>query len=168
MADHSIIVWTADFSRTDGQSIVTNSVLTKFSNRILKAFVYRQGVWGILQCFFLYFQLYFLCARSNRFIIYVVVSRSLFGFLRDLPILLLASFSVRLVCHCHGSDLTELLNNRVVGVIARFLYRKCTLIVPSGHLIEELRRFGLSKIAVIENFYCVELGTDDATGTLEF
>ncbi len=168
MSQRSIIVWTADYSETDGQSIVTNSIISEFCNELTKVFVYPKGYKGVLHCIVLYFYVYFMCSKSNNFVLYIVISRSFFGFLRDLPILFLGMFGVRIVCHCHGSDLINLFTNKFVGDIALSLYRKCLLVVPSGHLVKTLRSFGLLNITVIENFYFVDETGDDAESSLEF
>ena len=56
-------------------------------------------------------------------------------------------------CHSHGSDLVNLLATPILGDIAKRLFAKAVMIIPSRHLLNSLETFGLTNIEVIENFF---------------
>lgn len=84
--------------------------------------------------------------------LYLVCSRSNFGFVRDIPALLAACAGTRVVVHAHGSDIAELLLSRPVSWLAKKLYARCELIVPSSHLMGLLECVPLAAVIVCENF----------------
>ncbi|MEL6829754.1 MAG: glycosyltransferase family 4 protein [Pseudomonadota bacterium] len=86
--------------------------------------------------------------------LYVVCSRSNFGFLRDLPALILANFNFRVVVHSHGSDILDLLTKRRISPLARAVYQGCELVVPSDHLRSPLEDH-TKHVEVCENFFQV-------------
>lgn len=91
-------------------------------------------------------------ARGRVPSLYLVCSRSNAGFLRDVPALLAARVGIRTVVHVHGSDIVDLLSNRWLSPLARALYARCEVVVPSSHLIEPLRTRLSSSIHLCENY----------------
>ena len=91
-----------------------------------------------------------LLGKTNT--IYLVCSRSEGGFLRDLPALLPAIFGKRVIVHAHGSDIVDLLCRGRLSSVARWLYRRCELIVPSVHLVPLLEGVDIKNLYVCENF----------------
>ncbi len=148
-----IIFWSCNFDRVDGQSAVSALVHKNFQDRIVLSLFYSVGLSGVprwtFNCIALYFWVAFL--KYQTALVYIVISRSPLGFLRDFPVLLLAFTGRRVVCHAHGSDIVTLCNNRFLGTLARFLFKKCIIIVPSMHLLGPLKEIGLSELVVIEN-----------------
>lgn len=65
----------------------------------------------------------------NKYI-YLVCSRSLFGFIRDLPYLLLSLIGFRVIIHVHGADIFELFEGKI-GTLAKFAYKNVETIYPS-------------------------------------
>ena len=86
----------------------------------------------------MFFYLYVLF-KKNKFI-YLVCSRSFFGFLRDVPVLILSKLGFRLIIHVHGSDFINLFENKFIREIAKNLYRNCEIIVPSKHMLDILKK----------------------------
>jgi glycosyltransferase involved in cell wall biosynthesis len=71
--------------------------------------------------------------------------------LRDIPILAYTLLGGRVVAHCHGSDLENLLNDRWYSPIARVLYARCEVIFPCKYLAQRLERL-VPQAHVCENF----------------
>lgn len=145
-----VIFWSPDLSEITGQTLVTRRVAEVERNWILAVFPTGRdprallGIESVIKA-------WFAAISRQAKTAYVVCSRSVGGFLRDIPVLLLSRIGVRVVVHTHGSDLPSLFRHTLFGVLARFLYRRCELIVPSSHLIEELRQF-CDRIHLCENF----------------
>lgn len=129
--DHQPVDWSQHICRTGGITTLT-SWLTAFVT-----------LWMAL-------------VRGNTGAVYLVCSRSNAGFFRDIPALILAVSSVPVVVHAHGSDIAGLLKDRWISPLARVLYRRCELIVPSEHLVPLLEDVQLRKLHVCENFSSVD------------
>ena len=148
-----LIFWSCNFDRVDGQSAVSMLVHKTFQDRIVLSLFYSVGVSGVPRWIFNCVALYF-CITLKRYqtaLVYIVISRSLLGFLRDVPVLLLAFLGRKVVCHAHGSDIVALFKHRFLGTVAQFLFKKCIIIVPSMHLLGPLEELGLSDLVVVEN-----------------
>jgi glycosyltransferase involved in cell wall biosynthesis len=116
-------------------------------------FVYRgTGLKMLGSWFAAALRLWALAASGNISTLYLVCSRSKFGFVRDLPAYLTAVLGVRLICHVHGSDVVRMPTWRVMGPFALRALRSCELIVPSHHLEAPLRCLGVKRVHVCENF----------------
>lgn len=149
------LLFSADYSLENGQAVVTREVAnTTLGDRDqVREIIYRpgssvasMGSWALATCK----ALFFLAARRPEFI-YVVVSRTLLGFLRDIPILSYSLLGGRVVVHCHGSDLEDLLNDRWYSPIARVLYARCEVIFPCKYLAQRLEHI-VAQAHVCENF----------------
>lgn len=90
--------------------------------------------------------------------LYLVCSRSNGGFLRDVPALLAARAGARTIVHAHGSDIIGLLANRRLSPLARALYARCEIVVPSTHLVAPLRAVTPARIHLCENYFAGDLG----------
>ncbi|TIM29022.1 MAG: glycosyltransferase family 4 protein [Mesorhizobium sp.] len=102
----------------------------------------------------------FLCSYFRKVIepeveiVYVTVSRSLSGFLRDFTIYSIAiACRKKVVFHCHGGDLDRLFKRRIFGRIAYCIYRR-------AHVVIFLNRFSIpsemsnsSNVTIIDNCY---------------
>lgn len=149
-------VWTVDDPRTTGQAIVTRRVL----ERVLSTFgqyheyVYRRAgsPKAIASWFSAWSRLWRDVATQRIDTLYLVCSRSNVGFVRDIPALLAARAGLRIVVHIHGSDIVDLLFQRPLSPLARMLYRRCELVLPSRHLREPLNDIRLRDLHVCENF----------------
>ena len=148
-----IKIWTPRLSEVNGQNIVTSVAVETFGDDA-EVTEFRSGLVrslesGILSVWFFFNGVF--GVRDEK--IYIVVSRSGFGFLRDIPCLMLGLLGRRVFCHSHGSDIVSLFNRRILGRLARLLYRNVCLIVPSAHVVDDLKHHGLQNIRVCENFY---------------
>lgn len=149
-------VWSADDPRTTGQALVTRRVL----ERVLPTFgqyheyVYRRAgsPKAIASWFSAWSRLWRDVATQRIDTLYLVCSRSNVGFIRDIPALLAARAGVRIVVHVHGSDIVNLLFQRPLSPLARMLYRRCELVLPSRHLLEPLNNITLRDLHICENF----------------
>ncbi len=139
-----------------GQSLVTRRVVERVLDRSegAREYVYRAGggVGAILNWSSAGVRLWRDLARKRVQTLYLVCSRSNVGFLRDIPALLAARFGARVVVHAHGSDIVALLRQRPVAPLARWLYGRCTLVVPSNHLVRPLSSIYFQQLFVVENF----------------
>lgn len=157
------ILWTADFDAEDGQSIVTRRVYNAQS-RQWRECIFRRGG-GFLAAYsycVAVFRLIYFSLTNRQAPIYAVVSRSNVGFLRDIPVLLLARFRRRVICHFHGSDVLELMSESWLRGMARRMYQNCILVVPSQHLTAPLQALTGAKVILCEN----PLGLAGDTGSV--
>ncbi|MDA8602527.1 glycosyltransferase [Gammaproteobacteria bacterium] len=135
-------VWTADFDDLNGQATITKYVVeqTLEQHCSCEIFVYKAGLSpGSLWSWFN--ALIRFCSailRKKIDITYLVASRSHWGFIRDIPVLLLTKYVVPRIIHIHGGDIISLLLHRWYSFVARWLYSGSTMIVPSKHLLPEL------------------------------
>jgi glycosyltransferase involved in cell wall biosynthesis len=149
----SIGWWGADCDLITGQAIVTRHVVSLLERDGVWDFSYRgkrlrsmaSTLWSTVRLICTVF-------RGRVKTIYLVCSRSNAGFLRDLPAYLVRRAGVRVVVHVHGTDIIDLLQRPVIGTVARWAVRGCTLILPSGHLVEPLSSLGVRDYLLCENF----------------
>lgn len=156
MQKFSILFWSASLRDVNGQALVTKEVFSFLVRRKAQIFCcfYASGLRGIFFSWpFSFLRLWFLLIAKKFDVFYLVCSRSGFGFVRDIPALLASLFGVRTVVHVHGSDLVGLLCGRWYSALARCLYQRCTIILPSQHLLDDLVARGLNyRWVVCENF----------------
>lgn len=154
-----LIIWTPCLAEVNGQNIITKQVVDLYGCETVE---YRSGaeLKSILMWVVSVLSLYNLLIKCRIDTIYIVNSRSIFGFVRDLPVLVLA-FRYRVVLHCHGSDILNLMSHRIVGKLVKLLYRQCRIIVPSGHVFDALGR--THNVTLVENF--ASLSTSAASAT---
>lgn len=155
------VFWSASFDMITGQAAVTKRVAEREMRIDWTMAVYRSGGIAIASVSRAALILWWAVLFRRYRLVYLVCSRSLLGFFRDLPALLSVFAGARVVIHAHGSDLPDLLTNGRVGWLARNLYRRCEIIVPSSHLLPTLAALGCIKVHLLENFAQLSLG--DAT-----
>ena len=90
--------------------------------------------------------------KNNYEFIYLVCSRSFFGFIRDLPILLLSKTNNKVIVHVHGSDFPNIFKMKFLKKISKLSYANCEIILVSKHLKNNLKNFKFKKIHICENF----------------
>ena len=144
------VLWSSEFDHVDGQALVTKVVHENFKSLFNSYSIYPRGLKGLPILLLLYARIYLFAALFKLDIVYIVCSRTLLGFFRDLPVLLLSRFGLKVVVHAHGSDLPDLFSNSCVGLFARLVYKRCEIIVPSSHLLEiaDMTDF---KLTLVEN-----------------
>lgn len=146
-------LWSHDFSLVTGQAFVTARAAALMRRRQVCEFVYRGPgltmLWTWLRCTA---RLWSAVLRNRVNTLYLVCSRSNTGFLRDLPAYLVIFVGVRVLVHAHGSDIVDLMHRPVWGALARRLFRRCELIVPSAHLLQPLTACGVARLHLCENF----------------
>lgn len=148
-------VWSTSYEVINGQALVTKHVVEKVLPGICKARLYvfpSGGGFRAICCWIIAWSRLWMDVLLRRVPkLYLVCSRSNFGFLRDVPAFLMSLVGVRVVVHAHGSDVFDLLTSRNVSPLARFLYARCDVVVPSRHLLEPL--LPLVKNAIlVENY----------------
>lgn len=162
--DNSIAIWTADYSITTGQAIMTRQVVNNSRLRGMHAYVYGVGAKGIPSWIIAFIRIWADIAAGRFATLYVVCSRSNLGFFRDLPALLAARAGVRTVVHSHGSDIVDLLTTRALSGFARWLYSRCEIVLDSSHLLDPVRQaIPGPKVHLCENFAGMMLVSDSAT-----
>ena len=151
-----ISIWSPDYSMTTGQALVTRHVVeqqravlrdVKEYTFVTDNLISETGSWLIA-----WWRLWAARIAGKLGTLYVVCSRSNGGFLRDIPALVLAFSGTRVVVHAHGSDVIELLQSNLVSPLARFLYSRCELVVPSPHLVSLVRGGDVAALHLCENF----------------
>ena len=143
--------WSTDLTEQTGQNKISKSVI-ELEEIEWEKFTYTPGSRGIVGWLFLSLKLLLKISKTRKYVIYVVASRSSLGFIRDIPALCSSLFGKRVIVHVHGSDIKHLLENNILSGMARFFYKRATLIIPSPHLLAPLNDLGLSEIILIENF----------------
>lgn len=149
-----ISLWSADYTQTTGQALVTARVVRRQSAIVWREYIYRGAglrsmiSWAGAAC-----RLWrdIACGRVKS--LYLVCSRSSGGFLRDVPALLAARAGVRIVVHAHGSDIVDLLSARRLSPLARALYAHCEIVVPSAHLQDPLHKVTTAPVHLCENYF---------------
>lgn len=151
-APHALAVWTPDLDSANGQNIVTRRVVSCHAKQISRVYEYTSGGRSIAATIWMSLSLFLAVLRGRHDGVYVVCSRSSFGFLRDALPLFTSRLGARVIVHVHGSDFPDLLERGAVGHLARWLYASCEVIVPSHHLLEPLAHYAFRRLSVCENF----------------
>jgi glycosyltransferase involved in cell wall biosynthesis len=160
----TIALWSADYTLVTGQALVTARMVRRQPAVPWREHVYRgAGFRSAATCAGAVAGLWRDIALRRIRTLYLVCSRSNGGFLRDVPALLAARAGVRTVVHSHGSDIVDLLSNRRLAPLARALYSRCEIVVPSTHLVEPLRAITVAPLHVCENFFASKLQEAAAT-----
>ncbi len=149
-----VLVWAYSGYPQTGQSLVTDRTCLALELRGfgVRRCAYKAGVCGLLLLPFAWMKFFVMAAKCRNLIVYISPSRSAFGFLRDLPVLVFALVRARRVlAHIHGSDFGKLLGNRYVGKLATVIYERCELILPSEHLVSALADEFVDRYHLIEN-----------------
>jgi glycosyltransferase involved in cell wall biosynthesis len=146
-------IWFVSSLDATGQSLVTERVL-KFLPADTLRFSFLPGFnpQSLKSWIICVLKMFSGVAKRRIQTIYLVCSRSNGGFIRDLPAYLMRFFGVKVVVHVHGSDIISLMSRPYIGLVARLIFRRCTVIVPSNHLVEPMNKFGVSDCHVCENF----------------
>jgi glycosyltransferase involved in cell wall biosynthesis len=165
-------LWSADYMQITGQALVTARVVHQQPAVAWREYVYRgAGLRSMASWAGATGRLWRDIALGRVEALYLVCSRSNGGFLRDVPALLAARAGVRVVAHAHGSDIVNLLSARRLSPLARALYSRCRIVVPSAHLLEPLRRVTTAPLHLCENYFAGDPGgwagwPDPLPGTL--
>lgn len=148
-----LAVWSSDWTKTTGQALVTRRVIEN-QPRIewIDASYGDGGIRSALRVFGAVSRLYSALIKRCVRDVYLVCSRSGFGFLRDVPALAASLTGARVVVHVHGSDIVDLLSRSPLAWLARALYNRCDIVVPSKHLIEPLQALCRGNLLLCENF----------------
>jgi glycosyltransferase involved in cell wall biosynthesis len=85
-------------------------------------------------------------------VLYLVCSRSVLGFIRDLPAYAASLLGSRIIVHVHGSSIVSMPTWPLLGPIVSWALRRCEIVVPSPHLLEPLNQLRFDKVYVCENF----------------
>jgi glycosyltransferase involved in cell wall biosynthesis len=146
--------WSADFRVHHGQAIMTARVAEHQPQIDWVQYVYRGTGPSLIETWVsITARLWADVVRGRIDTLYLVLSRSNGGFLRDLPALLTMLAGVRIITHTHGSDIVDLLQERWLSPVARQLVGRSQIIVPSRHLIEPLTKLTQARIQLCENFF---------------
>jgi glycosyltransferase involved in cell wall biosynthesis len=148
-----VAVWSADYTGTTGQALVTRRVVEHvLSGSNYLSHVYKAGLKEVGSWIVAVLGLWLDIIAGRVATIYLVCSRSNAGFFRDLPALLGARLGLRVIVHVHGADIIDLLARRAISPLARAMYSRCELVVPSPHLVDALRDIGSKDVHLCENF----------------
>ncbi len=154
-----VILFSSDWSSLDGQSIVTNFIVQNLATKNWILLAYRPGISGIKDWAISVFKLYYQICKSPNCVIYIVPSRSIIGYIRDLPVLIVGYLNIKIFAHIHGTDFLSLLDNKFL--FARHLYKKTySIIVPSNYLICAINQKGLNNTFLLENISELECDSD--------
>lgn len=149
-------LWSTDYAEVTGQALVTLRVVSNVLPELGKFQEYVFPAGGRPKALILWMMAFLRLWRDAIFgrisVLYLVCSRSNGGFLRDSPALGVARFGLPILVHTHGSDISDLLTNRRLSPMVRWLYKPCHLVVPSRHLREQLAPH-FASVTVCENFF---------------
>ena len=129
-----IIFWSSDLEALTGQAIVSKHIFLNINSNNWIKLIYPSGFKFIYQYLINIIKLYYSIFWKKTKIAYIVPSRSFFGFLRDIPVLLVSYLGVRTIVHIHGDGLNKLFQTKPIGNIACCLYKKTEMIIPCKHL----------------------------------
>lgn len=163
-----IIFCSSRLSKLNGQNIVTRKVLDILAkNKKLIRLSYKDGFgFHIFGYFLKIIKIYLILLVKSPDFIYLVCSRSFFGFIRDLPILIISKFGYRVIVHVHGSDFKNIFVNKYISSLAKFLYKNCEIIIPSNHLRNDIKENLFKKVYLCENFVDQDLANYDDKNNL--
>lgn len=148
-----LAVWTPVLSDVNGQNVVTRRVVETQGAFFGSVYEYRGGSLAAIPItLWKAVRLFLSVLFGGHTGVYVVCSRSLAGFLRDVLPLATSRLGARVVVHVHGSDFPELLERPAIGRFTRWLYASCEVVVPSQHLLTPLARHSFRQLSVCENF----------------
>lgn len=145
-----ILFWSSSLDDITGQAIVSRRVFDKINSNNWVKLTYPPGVRFIFVYISNIVRLYYFVCVGKIKTAYIVPSRSLFGFIRDIPVLLISLFGIRTILHIHGDGLNELFQKKIIGYLASFLYTRSDIIIPCKHLIDFPIR--PKNIFIVENF----------------
>lgn len=148
-----ILFWSSSLDALTGQAIVSKRVFDKINSNYWIKLTYSSSFRSahIYLCNIL--RLYYYVFLGKTKAAYIVPSRSLFGFLRDIPVLLVSLFGVRIILHVHGDGLNTLFQNKHLGPLASFFYSRAEIIIPCKHLANF--RIKPKSIYIVENYSAI-------------
>lgn len=159
-------LWSADYTPLTGQALVTARVVRHQDTVSWREYVYSgAGLRMISTWAGAGLRLWRDIVLGRVRTLYLVCSRSNGGFLRDVPALLAARVGLRVIVHVHGSDIVDLLSARRLSPLARALYARCEIVVPSAHLLEPLREVTSARLHLCENFFFGDFPVSTAGAT---
>lgn len=141
-----MIIWAQNSYKVTGQSKITDAIIGMQLHTQLFTFSLNSTYLKSL------IRLYIAIFTDRKNFIYFVPSRSKLGMVKDIPIVLLSLFGVKIIGHLHGSDSTDFLTYVEKFPLIRTAYLRITFISPSEILTKQLSKKAY-KCVTIENFY---------------
>lgn len=120
-----------------GQSLITSYVINRFTRR---HHTYSLTPFNFIQNALSLFSNVLFSGSHPSPSTYIVSSRSFFGFIRDLPALILVLLNARVIIHVHGSDLQNLFSIPLIGRVAVHLYSKASFILSPSRFYTDFMR----------------------------
>lgn len=149
-----LIIWTANYEQLNGQAIVTKKSVEALSNCFkICIYSYVPGIIGLKSLVVLYIKLFasVLLRRKQVNMAYMVPSRSVPGFIRDIPFLIYVKLvGISVVVHLHGNDL-HMIEKPIINKLFGWLYRGCTFIT-CANAISIPTCLKITKLFKIDNF----------------
>jgi glycosyltransferase involved in cell wall biosynthesis len=148
-------IWSHEYVgvQANGQALVTAHVVNLLPAASVIRFVYGgKRLLTLFSWLVALVRLWAMAATGRVPTLYLVCSRSMFGFVRDLPAYFTLLMGVRIIVHVHGSGIVSMPHWRVLGPIALWALRRCEIVVPSTHLVAPLKQLQINNIRVCENF----------------
>ena len=146
------IIWSPDLKESNGQNIVTNLIYENLD--FSRSFFYKSGsdFISMLKAIKKSLSLVRTTWIKSDFdiLLYCIVSRSFFGYLRDLPVYLFAHSNF-FVIHLHGAEVRSKILRSILGYTFRFLAlrSRCLVIVPSNQIANLIRESSKGEFEVI-------------------
>ncbi len=139
-----------------GQAVCFKKIVDQYPEErriVIDNFKYRNKVLSTLYVY-LRTMMIFLLSKRKLNCIYMTCSRSLLGFIKDMPVLLLGKIrKIRIVNHLHGSDFGEFAEHFPSKKFLLWLYRQTETIVLMDAMKEQFAIFPTMKIWTVPNFY---------------
>lgn len=155
----------ADLSLINGQAIVSRGAYNALKHHQLIKFEYKAGLSSFMHVIWL-------SARYWRYvnnfeILYIVISRSKIGFLRDVIFLFIARlYKKRIIVHLHGNDVENILSG-LYGRLARTLLMDAEFLICSKAIGHTLDDHELTDWSYMPNFVSKERFLDDQSESKE-
>lgn len=141
-----MIIWAQTVNKITGQSKVTDAVIgLRLHTHLIRFSLSFSYILAVIK-------LYLIVISNRSQMIYFVPSRSYLGMLKDLPILLLSLFGVKVIAHLHGSDVVKFLTVMKRYPVLRYAYKRMSYISPSEIITKALQE-KCYRCVTIENFY---------------
>lgn len=141
-----MVIWAQKSHKVTGQSKITDAVIEMQLHKHLFNFSLD------LTYFINLMRLFKVVLTDRKNFIYFVPSRSRLGMFKDIPIVLLSLFGVRIIGHLHGSDAIAFLEYVEKIPLIRNAYMRINFISPSAIVTKQLSKKAYNCVT-IENFH---------------
>lgn len=139
-----------------GQAVCFKKIVDQYSINdriVVDTFKYRNKVLSTLYVYIKLIQILLLDSK-NVACIYMTCSRSLLGFIKDVPVFLMGKLlKLRVINHLHGADFNAFVESFPAKSFLLWLYKGSETIVLLDSMREQFSSFPNMKLWTVPNFY---------------